>query len=215
MKELLAKIAEALGLDKEADEKTVLEELEKRHSLADVAESLKIEIEGDVEDVDKLAEAITEHFKESKDDDEKTLKERAEAEGKTVLKKDDLIQLTADAKAGKKASEELHQGKFDTAFSAALDEVRVDAKDETRESWQKLYDKAPEETIERLAALPKLASTKARGSGKADNEVPEGVHEDHEKIDRKVKDKIKEDPKLTYAEALDIVLNELDEEAGE
>jgi hypothetical protein len=208
----LTKIAKALGLKEDTDEAAILEALKGRPSLSEIAEKLGIEIEvadGDSLDTEKLTEAVKTAIEEGGGAaDEKSLEDRAKEEGKQVVENAEFAELKRDAAAGKKAADELHQAKFDTAFDKALSGVRVDAKDETRERYQKLYDADAEATLELLENLPKLARTDARGSGGTEGDVPDGVDEDRAKLDRRVKAYMREHDLSDYAEALDKVLAE-------
>lgn len=210
MKELLSKIAEALGLDKDSDEDAVLAELAKRHSLDTVAEAL--DLEGD----DVTTEKIVEKIKDLSEDNEgKTLEDRAKDVGKRLVDEDDFSELKRHAAAGKEAADKLHERDFEDAFDDALhdkDGPRVDAKPETKERFRKLYDLDADSTVETLKNLPRIANAKLQGSGEGPDDTPDGVDEDRAKLDKRVKAKMKEKD-ISYSEALDLVLDEDGEES--
>lgn len=196
-------IAKLLGLDEAATEEQILDALKSKLAASDTAEIAKaLELKDDASG-EEIVAAI-----KAKDDDgtEVTAEERAEAEGKVVFTKSDAADLKRMASAGQKAADELHQSKFDTAFEKALDGVRVDAKDETRERWQKLYDADADTALEALDNLPKLASSTPRGSGGG---VEDDDADDRTKLDRKAKAYAKEH-KVSYEDALDAVLEDED-----
>ncbi len=208
--DFLAKISKALGLE-DADEEKVLEALTGRVALADVVSALELDDADDVTDNDKLVEAVKAKFAADKGE-EKSLEDRAKEEGKEVVSKARLDTLEEKAEKGVKAEAELHQAKFDTAYDKALEGLRVDAKDETRERYEKLYKADAETTLETLEKLPKLAPTEARGkTGKPGDAAPEGVDAERHELDQKVKAYVKEHPDKSYVEALEIVEAELEE----
>ncbi len=155
----LKKIAEALSLNADADEATVLNAI---GTLADQATKANQDPPADT----------------------RTLKARIEAEGMTVLTRDEHAALKADALAGKAAAEDLRTARFDTAYDKALSEARVSTDDDTKTEWRALYDAAPDTALKRLAALPALVSLKAQGAG-GDSEGPDlsGEGYDQGKVD--------------------------------
>lgn len=203
--DFLAQIAKALGIE-DATEEKVLEALDGRVSLSDLAEALEVEVKADELTSEKLVEAVK--AKADEKPEEKSLEDRAKDEGKVVVDAADYAGVKRDAERGRKAAEELHQSKFDTAFDAALTDPkgpRVDAKDETRERYQKLYDEAPETTLELLENLPRLAQGEARGKTGKTPDVPDNVDAERAELDRKAKAYMTEH-KVTYVEALDAVI---------
>lgn len=106
-----------------------------------------------------------------------SLEQLAADADKVLLSQAELDQLTAKAERGEEAAKQLHQQTFMSAYEKASEEGRVDAKDETRERWQKLYDSNADVTLEALTTLPKVVSLNApRGeSGNpSTSEAPEG-----------------------------------------
>lgn len=193
-------IAKALGLSEDADEQAILAKLDETPSLdpAKIAEALGIEATGE----EAILTAIA-----SKDSGEVDIEKAAKDKGLKVVKADDYDTLVSDAAAGKKAADELHQAKFTDAFDKALSDGKVDAKPETRERFQKLYDADAEVTLDTLKGLSKVVSTEAKGSGENTGDAPEGVDQTSYEIDRATKARMAED-KSTYEEALDKVLAE-------
>lgn len=104
-----------------------------------------------------------------------SLEQQAAAEGKVLLSQADLDDLTAKAEKGEEAAKQLHQQKFETAYDKASEEGRVDAKTETRERWEKLYDSNPSVTLDALADLPKVINLDApRGENGKVSDAPDG-----------------------------------------
>ncbi|HEY0391045.1 MAG TPA: phage protease [Solirubrobacterales bacterium] len=193
----MKEIAKLLGLDEAATEEQILEALKARTGTAGIAKALDLK-------EDAAEQEILDAIKAKAEPETESLEDKAKAEGKIVLDAKDVAALQADSKAGKEAADKLHQRDFDDAFTKALDAVRVDAKDETRETYQKLYDKAPEETIEILEKLPKLANTSGRGGsgdGGSGKEAPDNVDEDRFELNEKVEARMAADD-CDYAEAL-------------
>lgn len=203
------KIAKALGLELEqADEEKLLEAIEARpNPLAPVIKALELD-----EDVD--AEKIVEAIGSIKSDGDISLEDRAKAEGKRVVADSDYETLKAHAAAGHDAAKELKQTKFDSAFDKALDELRVDAKPETKDRFQKLYDAAPDVCLEQLAEAPKLASAEGRGTGKGPKDAPAGVDADAHELDQEVQTYMEEHDVADYAVALDRVLTKREKAAA-
>jgi hypothetical protein len=190
----LTKIAKSLDLPEDSTEEQILAKLsEKPDPTLDaekVAKALGIDKADEASIVAKAAELA----------EVKPL-----ADGDVAVKKADLNQLTADAAKGAKAADELKQSKFDVAFQKALDEVRIDAKDETKVRLQKLYDVAPDETLADLDARPKLVNTEAHGHGDKPGEAPEGTDPERFDLDEAAKTKMVED-KIDYETAINRVL---------
>jgi hypothetical protein len=203
----LATIAKALGLDEKASEEDVLAALGKTVSLKDLGETLGIEIAEDAEP-DKVLEDAKAKLEEKPA--EQSLEDRAKAEGKKLVDADEFAETKRKAEAGERAEKELRQQKFDTAFEKALDEGRVDAKDETKERLQKLYDADAEACLEDLDNRPKIVNTEARGSGKSRDagEAPEGVDQESFELDQRVKAYMDEHDEPDYDKALDKVMRE-------
>lgn len=193
----MKKIAKILGLSDEATEDQIVEALESRGDLSKVRTALGIAEDADTDAVVKAIEDASE---------EKTLEDRAREENKVLLDATQVQELTEKAERGDKAAKQLHQNAFDAAYDSALDELRVDAKDETKERFQKLYDLAPAETLATLADLPKIASDKPRGSGKpAAGEVPDGVDEERYELHQEVLAYMDEHDESDYVKALNKV----------
>lgn len=138
----LVKIAEALGLDKDADEAKVLEAIAEKAKTSEPEPS----------------------------DDTKTLEERAKAEGKTVVDTKFLSELAAQAKDGADAATKLHAQTWDTAWDKARDRGAVDAKDETKEFYKTLYDGDEDTGLKALSMIPDNAAFPAGPAGKRGNE---------------------------------------------
>jgi len=186
----LATIAEHLKLDADADEAKILEAVEAQGTTI-------AELEAKVD--------------EAKDGNEtKTLEEQAKSEGKVVLDSGAYNELKTGAAAGIEAKQKLSDQRFDTTFTKALDEVRVDAKPETRDSYKTLYEADPDTTISLLDSLPKLAGTSAKGEGgsKALTDAPEGVDTERFQLDQDVKAYMAEHKETDYTVALDAVMAE-------
>ena len=175
--------------------------------LSKIAEALSLSADSDE---DAILAAIADATKEP--DEPKTLAEQAESEGKVVLSRDEVTQLQADAKRGKEAADELLEQKFELAYSKALDEGRIDAVDETKADWHALYEAAPEKTLARIAALPKLARTTGRSSGHTE-EAPDGVDEESFLLNRKVEARMGEKGE-DYMTALAAVIDETERVAA-
>jgi hypothetical protein len=130
-----------------------------------------LKLDDTVSDDDVIA-AAAERLTASPDttptEDTRTLKERAEAEGLTVLTAAEAQALRDTADKGAEALKQLTQSRFDTAFTKALQAGRVDAKDETRERYQKLYDAEPDTTIALLDSLPVTVKLTTNGSDAGD-----------------------------------------------
>lgn len=200
----LKKIAKAFGLSEDASEEQILAKIAERAE----AQSLDATKVAEALGADKADEdAIIAKAKELADGStEQSLEDRAKAEGKRVVTDSDFSQLVSDAAAGRKASDDLKQARFDNEYKTTLDEVRVDAKDETRERWQKLYDLDADATIDALKALPKLANTDASGTGKNAGEAPEGVDQDRFDLDQEVRAYQADHDGVSYEDAIDRVL---------
>jgi hypothetical protein len=206
----MEEIAKLLGLDTEATEEQILEALKGRLDAKSIAKALDLKDDATEQEILDAIKA-----KGETEDEETSLEDRAKAEGKVVVKEDTLRDLTAKADRGVEAADKLHQREFDDAFEKALTDpkgARVDAKDETREKYQKLYDKAPEETIEILDSLPPLVNGKPNGSGgdaPGSGDLPDNVDEDRAALNRKVEARMRAD-KVEYGEALELVLADED-----
>lgn len=199
----MKEIAKLLGLDAEATEEQILEALKGRLDLSAVAKALDLKEDATE---DEILEAIK-SAREGADAGEDSLEDRAKAEGKRVVDADEYDDLRADAKAGREAADKLHQREFDDAFDRALNDpkgARVDAKPETRERYQKLYDKAPEETVEMLDNLPRLVNGSPTGQGGgtgSGGEAPDNVDEDRFELNERVEERMRKDD-CSYEEAL-------------
>lgn len=189
----LATIAKALSLPEDADAAKIVDAITAKPAVdpAKVAEALGIE----AHDEDAILTAI-------KDSGEVDLEKVASDKGLKLVKVDDYDELVSNAAAGKQASEDLRQSKFDAAFSEALDSGKVDAKPETRDRFQKLYELDAETTLATLSHLPKIVSTEAKGSGEGKGDAPEGVDAERYDLDRAAQALMAEDKTLTYEDAI-------------
>lgn len=106
--------------------------------------------------------------------------------------------------------------RFGRAFEQAQREGRVDAKDETREKWNKRVEKfGLDETVELLNDLPADSipvSERGRGGESAEDraEVPEGQDADRVMLDRRIRERAARE-KISYTEAFD---REVEDEAA-
>lgn len=135
-------------------------------------------------------------------EDKRTLKERAEAEGLTVLTAAEVTALRETADQGVEALKQLKQSRFDTAYDKALKAGRVDAKPETRERFTKLYELDADTTLETLKALPQAIKLNTTGAETGDAPAaPEGTDPDRHTLDMRAKALMAEDKTLSYDEA--------------
>lgn len=149
------------------------------------------------------AERLTASPDTTKPEDTRTLKERAEAEGLTVLTAAEAKALRDTADQGAEALKQLTQSRFDTAYDKALSEGRVDAKDETRERYQKLYDAEPDVTVALLCELPVVVKLDTRGSDAGDAvKAPEGTDADRFDLDQRARGLMADDKTLSYTDAV-------------
>jgi hypothetical protein len=193
MKEKLIKL---LGLDAEATDDQIVEALSSKLDNSKLLKALDLKEDASADDMVAAIEKL------GADDTEVSLEDKAKAEGKVVVDASEWTETKANAAAGKAAAAELKQDKFDRAFDKALEELRVDAKDETRTEWQELYDLAPEQTIKRLDALPKVANAKPRGSGEGPAaDAPDNVDQERFELNEKVEARMAKDD-CSYEEAL-------------
>ena len=200
----LKKIAKALGLSEDASEDSILAKVaeraeDQRLNAAKVAEALGI-TETDEDKIVAKAKELADTG------EEKSLEDRAKDEGKRIVTQSDFEALKADAAEGKKAADQLHQSRFDTAFADALKAGRIDAKDSTRERFQKLYVADADSTIETLKELPAAVNTSSHGSGSGPGEVPEGQDADRAELDQEVRAYMADHDGVDYAAAIDKVL---------
>lgn len=151
--------------------------------------SLKVEVDGEAktftaEDVGKLVEEA------SKTDD-----------GETRKLSDRVKTLSEELDAERKT---LTSERFDRIFREAQKEGRVDAKEETRATWEQRVEKfGLEEVTKLLNELPTYIPVDERGSGAdAGDAVPEqeGVDHDAARADREIKT-LAEKEEITYSEA--------------
>lgn len=201
--ELIAKIREALGLDEKATEDQILEALTaEKGSLKVIAKAA-----GLAEDSD--AKAITDAIGElASRGDEKSLEDRAKAEGKKLVSEADYADLVKGSAAGQTALEELRVSKFEAAYDTAVNEQRITTDDDAKKRLRGWYDADAEGCLADLAARPKLVNTSARGTGKAPaDEAPDGVDPERHELNERVKARMKAD-KVDFATALDAELAE-------
>jgi hypothetical protein len=143
--------------------------------------------------------------------DTKTLAAQAQAEGLVLLTAAEDEQRKLDASAGKLALKQMSDQRFESTFTACLSKATVDAKPETKTEWRSLYDAAPDVAIRRLEALTEpVANTTARGEGGDHSETPttlDGAQLDADsvKLDKAVKQHMKDNPGTGYIAALNAV----------
>lgn len=166
--------------------------------LSKIAQALQLDADADEA---KILTAVRELAKPDPADT-KTLAEMAKAEGMIVLSATDHATLEADAKAGRDANTKLFLRDFHDAYDKALNEGRLDAKDETRAEWLELYEAVPETTLKRLAELPKAVNTTAQGAAGAPGDVPEGHDPDRYRLDQRAR-QIMGEKNCDYMTALD------------
>lgn len=181
----LHKIALALGLDENADEATVLAAVEQAKTTSPTV----------------TLDAAT---------------ALVQAEGKVILSKDDHAKLTTDAaKAGALEARvvaleaDAQSQRFTLAFDKALDEGRVDAKQETRDAWKAQFDATGDSALALLSTLPQvinLATSGQSGRDQAHGDAPAGVDPESFQLDQKVQAFLLEHPELDYLSALDRVV---------
>lgn len=149
----LQKIAEALGLTADADEDKVLSAIGDLAAKATKAtENTPPAEPGDLPKL--LAGATTEQVSQA-----------LAAKGLVTLTISQHQKLEADAKLGVQAHEELRLAKFRAAIDKARAEGRLDATEDREKRLRAFYDAAPEEALAEIAALPKIVSLTARGTG--------------------------------------------------
>lgn len=93
---------------------------------------------------------------------DKSLDALAKDEGKVVLSADAVLKMTSDAERGAAAADELSKMKFESAFTLAVEDGRKTPAE--KETFEALYDVAPEKTLAALAAAPKVLNTELAGS---------------------------------------------------
>lgn len=169
-----------------------------------------LKLDDSVSDDDVIAAAVKElqaRPESTPTEDKRTLKERAEAEGLTVLTAAEVTALRETADQGAEALKQLKESRFDTAYSTALQEGRVDAKPETRERFTKLYELDADTTVETLKALPQAIKLNTTGAETGDQAAPEGVDQDRYELDIRAK-AIAADKRIPYSEALSLAIRE-------
>lgn len=115
-------------------------------------------------------------------------------------------------------SSDLDHERFAADFGQALREGRVDAKDETRETWKGRYEKFGREDARALLfEMPAdTIPVRERGSSDAEemaSEAPEGVDQEAHELDEVVKAHQREHEGLSYSQAYDAVMAQRRERA--
>lgn len=192
MKTLAEKLTEALGLDVGADDEKIVEAVKGALTERDEAKQLA-----------------------DRSSDSKSLEDRAKEEGKVVIEADQLKELSDRVSESER---KLADADFERVFDAALKDPkgpRVDAKPETRERFRKLFDQDRDTTVAILESAQPLVKSTPNGEGGSESveDTPAGVDPEMAKLDKQVKAYAKEH-KVSYAEALDEVQNELDQEGA-
>lgn len=141
------------------------------------------------EQADEAIKKLSEAKPEPTPDDNKTLEERAAAEGKTILSAADLAELQTNVAAGAAAAETLRVQSFDTVFSAALAKGQVIPAE--KDDQRGLYDiacKAGEgqKVLDALGKRPENVHVKPNGHNEDVNEddpktVPKTLSAQHER----------------------------------
>lgn len=132
----------------------------------------------------------------------KTLDQMAKDEGKILLDSGQYEELQARIKTGEDAAKQLHEQTFTAAYKKALSEGRVDAKDETKENFRKLYDANPTVTLDVIAGLDKVVKLDSAGGETGSTvDAPEGVDAERFELDRKAR-AYADEHKVDYTVAL-------------
>lgn len=178
----LTKIAQALGLDQDADEATCLAAVEQAKTPTEPvtldAATLVVQAEGNV---------IL-----SKEDHDKLNTEAAKAGALETR----VLTLEAGAR----------EQVFTLAYDTALNEGRVDAKPETREAWKAQYDATGDTALTLLSTLPAVVNLTGRTRDQAPGDAPADVHPDSFQLDQSVQAYIAEHDGVDYPTALNRVL---------
>ncbi len=129
-------------------------------------------------------------------DEPKTLDVLLKEEGKVALDGPTLVQLQADATAGRDAQKKLHTAAFETAYSDA--ERQGKATPAQKERFQGFYALDAESTLTMLSEAPQVFNVKPLGGFvSADGDVtPEGVAPESHKLHTEILAEIDKDPKL-------------------
>jgi hypothetical protein len=209
--------AEYLGEATDTDEREGSDSPERMADLANIAKQLGLAEDADEATVlAKLTELQTPPAKEATET--KTLDQLAADEGKVVLSADDVRTLTADAAAGKAASEQLRVQRFEETFDKALDEGR--ATPAMKEGLRKLYDLDATVTLAQIEAQQVMVNVDPAGSRGGDATIdPVSAREAREMGDGVVLDKeaaalhtktlaVARERNIPYPDALDIVMAE-------
>lgn len=143
--------------------------------------------------------------------DIKVLEAHVANHGKVMLDAAQVAELEARAARGDRAQTDLHAQRFGIAFDKAQFEGRVDAKPETRQLHQAIFDASPDLAIQNLSSLPRVINVLP-----PDADVKTLEHEDHPDVpdgydgesfllDRKAKAYIAEHPDVDYVTAVEAV----------
>lgn len=150
----------------------------------------------------------------------KTLAELASAQGMVILNATEHAALKHAADQGAEAATLLRTQRFETAFTAALNDPKGARVLPTQKDGLKtFYDAAPDACILHIEALPSLVNATPVGSGGGGDEVPtslsksetEGfdVDADMQKLDDKAKSLMAADSNLTYSGAVSLAMAQL------
>jgi hypothetical protein len=149
----------------------------------------------------------------------KTLAEMASAQGMIVLSATEHAVLSAKADEGANAAKLLKDQRFETAFTAALNDSKGARVLPTQKDGLKtFYDAAPDACILHIEALPSLVNAAPVGSGGSDDMVTQlsntetegfDVDADMQKLDDKAKSLMAADSNLTYSGAVSLAMAQL------
>jgi len=133
-----------------------------------------------------------------------SLTEQAESAGKILLDENTVTELHRKAEIGIKAAAELNDQKFELAYGKAAEQMRVDAKTETKQRWRTLYDLDSDTTLLTLSSLPKITATEPIGEGHTPPIAPDGVDQARYELSVRAKAYAKEH-NVDFVTALDAV----------
>jgi phage I-like protein len=144
-------------------------------------EKFTVEIDGEAKEF--TAEEIVEFHRKA-----------AEADAASERDKKDAPKVEQLSQKVDELTTALDTERFNTAYKEAKRKGQVDAKDETRETWDKRLEKfGLEDTVELLEDLPlgkvPVGAAQGRGGGEQSlSQVPEGVDEDSYLLDQKAQE---------------------------
>ena len=168
--------------------------------------------ESDV-DLKKLARAL----RLSDDATEEEVLARAEelsSEASVTLSKEEHAELVAAAEAGKAAAQEAHEAKRETVLASAIREGKIPPAHKS--VWARSYDSDPAGVSKEIEGLPIILARKPDSSGTPGSTLPPEVRTDAPKSERVhalALAKQKDNPDLSYRDAVSAAYREVDDEA--